>query len=68
MAKGNAKLSAMPMDPDHGEWQTRDDVHQLMRTDEIHSDPKRMKRAVHRLSSTAARYSKKGSSRSRSRR
>jgi ribosomal protein L19E len=57
-----AKSKAMPMmDPDHDEFQTREDIHNLMRTDEIHADPKRLKRAVGRLHSTAARFGgKKG--------
>jgi RNA-binding protein YlmH len=62
MAK--SKAVAMPMmDPDHDEYQTRDDVQQMMRMDEIHSNPKRLSRAVKRLHSTAARYSKKSAGR-----
>lgn len=57
MAKSKGAEVASPMmDPDHDEWQTRDDVQNLMRTDEIHSDPKRLTKAVSRLHSTAARF------------
>lgn len=63
MAK--SKEVAMPMrDPDHDEYQTRDDVHQMMRMDEIHSDPRRLKRAVRRLKSTHDRFAKRTSRKS----
>jgi ribosomal protein L19E len=56
MAKLKGQAASPMIDPDHDEWQTRDDVQNLMRTDEIHSDPKRVKRAVDRLQSTAQRF------------
>jgi ribosomal protein L19E len=56
--KGNVAMPSS-LDPDHDEWQTRDDVQNLMRTDEIHADPKRLGRAVGRLHSTANRFAKK---------
>lgn len=53
--------SAFPSDE---EYQTRDDVDRLMRADEVHSDPKRFKRAHGRISGVASRLAKRGSGRS----
>lgn len=67
MAKSKAIPMSPMMDPDHDEYQTRDDVNTLMRADEIHSDGKRHKRALSRMSSTLSRNSGKKQSRSRGR-
>jgi hypothetical protein len=63
MAKSKKKsdpglASPMPF-PSDEEYQTRDDVDRLMRADEVHSDPDRLKRAHSRISGVAERLSKK---------
>jgi hypothetical protein len=63
MAKSKEVASPM-MDPDHDEYQTRDDVNTLMRADEVHADPKRHKRALSRLSGTLQRMTGKKPGRS----
>lgn len=52
------------MDKEHDEYQTRDDVERLMRADEVHADPKRLKRAAERIHRTSQRLTKKKGGRS----
>lgn len=53
-----AKLSS-PAVREEDEWRNREDVDRLLRADEVHADPKRLKRAVARIEGTAKRLTKK---------